>query len=112
MSYEVQFEVGSTAYVVRGPDTTGVLELIERLQGLAAPVLPDVFTAGVQVTPLPEINGWIDWAGGDCPVPFRTPVEVRHRNGGELEARAGRGAAKSWSHQGFSGDIVAYRICE
>ena len=33
MTYEVQFQVGTTEYTVRGPDIDGVLRLIQGVQG-------------------------------------------------------------------------------
>jgi len=75
-------------------------------------------------------DGWIEWSGGECPVPPKTIVETRHRSGdecllakgpaddnsyGEGPWTAGRWGRKAWLHEadGFSSvDIVAYRIVE
>lgn len=37
MTYEVQLQIGSVQYIVRGPETDGVLSLIERLQTIGRP---------------------------------------------------------------------------
>jgi len=53
-------------------------------------------------------DGWIRHRGGKCPVEARCGVEVRYRDGEKLvlaEAIDNR-----WDHQGYTGDIMAYRI--
>lgn len=66
-------------------------------------------------------NEWIEWNGGECPVPTGTPVFVRYRTGGTLgPLPAGEdvpGATRYagpafWRHDGVAGDIVAYRLAE
>ena len=61
-------------------------------------------------------DGWIDWSGGDCPVPSGTLVDVKYRDGVEASCvparefvRGGRFAVE-WDHSGVNGDIVAYRL--
>lgn len=56
--------------------------------------------------------GWIDWKGGECPVPVGLAVDVTHRHGKKyLKQRAGcEGLARFWDHTGSGGDIIAYRI--
>lgn len=53
------------------------------------------------------MSEWIEWEGGECPVPGDTLVEVRTRTG-----RVGRDAAKAfwWDHWDETSDIVAYRV--
>lgn len=50
------------------------------------------------------MNEWVQWKGGECPVPGDTLVEVRSRRG-----FVWRDVAKAfwWDHRG---DIVAYRV--
>jgi len=52
---------------------------------------------------------WIDWHGGECPVPAGTRVEVRFRDEatGEYEAA---GLDWRWVHYRTPADIIAYRI--
>lgn len=61
-----------------------------------------------------ESDGWIAWAGGECPVPFGTLVDVKHRDGDVyLKRPAGvTGGAGDWSHTNDNGDIIAYRVSE
>ena len=50
---------------------------------------------------------WIEWHGGECPVPPDTRVEVKLRGGfSELAYPADD---LYWSHDGDSSDIVEYR---
>lgn len=63
------------------------------------------------------IDGWIEWKGGECPVPIGTRVDVQYRKGdnsynqpaGEA-GRIGEMWALNWNHTGHSADIVAYRL--
>lgn len=67
-----------------------------------------------------DADGWIDWAGGVCPVPGGTPVEVKFRNGamtcgpalaapGLRGTNWGRVDVQGWSNeQAF--DIIRYRV--
>ena len=65
-------------------------------------------------------GGWIDWHGGDCPVPKGTPVEVMIRNGRWYKCLAlesdlvgsAFGATLMWHHIPCPIDIIAYRIVE
>lgn len=50
---------------------------------------------------------WIDWHGGECPVPLDTLVEVKYRNG--TVRGPGRASGFEWDHIGSRGDIVSYR---
>lgn len=57
------------------------------------------------------MNDWIEWNGGECPVPPETTVEVRFR-GGRTSNMDAPGADWRWSHHGEGSDIVAYRVRE
>ena len=50
---------------------------------------------------------WIEWHGGDCPVPFDTLVEAALRSGFLLGPRSA--ARYAWNHLGTRTDIIAYR---
>ena len=55
-------------------------------------------------------DGWVEWHGGNCPVPGHVSVDVRFRGGGkETSWTAGRWY---WTHHGGRNDIVAYRVSE
>ena len=56
----------------------------------------------------PLSDGWIEWGGGENPVPGAT-VEFRLRDNDSCEAEAN---FLRWDHKGMSGDIVAYRVTE
>lgn len=62
---------------------------------------------------------WIEWGGGECPVPEGTPVMIRLRNEREygpfpaLKVTAASGVDASsefWRNDGYTADIIAYRI--
>ena len=64
-------------------------------------------------------NDWIEWGGGECPVPKGTPVMIRLRDGNEygpfpaLHPNAGfyvNAAGAFWRNDGYMVDIIAYRI--
>lgn len=60
------------------------------------------------------MNDWINWNGGECPVPEGTLVDVKHRDGHEYcGVPAGMPVrAETWTHSDdeHPGDIVAYRV--
>lgn len=53
------------------------------------------------------LNEWIDWNGGDCPVPKETEVKIQMRDGSEAQDYAGR---LHWDHLNFLGDILKYQV--
>jgi hypothetical protein len=55
----------------------------------------------------PAPDGWVKWAGGECPVDPKMQVEVESRDEDKMAASAG---AFIWSHDGRFGDIIAYRV--
>lgn len=58
--------------------------------------------------PQPDADGWIPWAGGECPVPGNTVVEVRCQN---LVICKEKASEHWWDHLADSGyNIIAYRI--
>lgn len=64
-------------------------------------------------------SDWIEWGGGECPVPKGTPVMIRLRDGGEhgplqalvflcgLDIDA---SSEFWLNDDDPSDIIAYRI--
>ncbi|AXQ69385.1 hypothetical protein HOU02_gp340 [Caulobacter phage CcrBL9] len=65
-----------------------------------------------------HLNGWINWEGGEMPLPQGTLVDVKHRDGTtytEQFAGSIEGAAAEWFHgdeqNGATSpaDIIAYR---
>ena len=61
--------------------------------------------------PQPDADGWIPWAGGDCPLERRVRHQVRFRYGDESHwSKCPYGW--NWEHTGAPTDIIAYRIVE
>ncbi len=61
--------------------------------------------------PQPDADGWIPWAGGECPVLNMSRVDVVHRNGDIFsDGFAGYAQAKTWTHDNHPRHIIAYRI--
>ena len=57
----------------------------------------------------PDADGWIEWAGGECPVPADTQVEIKIFGGAHFPAGCfdwGSGRAAGCEES----DIVAYRV--
>lgn len=59
---------------------------------------------------LSSSEGWIDWHGGECPVDSDAIVEVKFRNPSRNKFNNDRAGDFNWSHDGFDGDIIAYRL--
>lgn len=56
-------------------------------------------------------DGWIEWGGGECPVEKGTLIDVKHRDGEVYQNKPAIGDNNvCWSHTGFHGDIIAYRL--
>lgn len=55
-------------------------------------------------------DGWIQWAGGECPVDSDAIVEVKFRNANQYQFNSDRAGDFYWSHEGFGCDIIAYRL--
>lgn len=55
-------------------------------------------------------DGWIQWAGGDCPVDSDAIVEVKFRNPSQYQFNSDRAGDFYWSHDGLGYDIIAYRL--
>ena len=55
-------------------------------------------------------DGWIEWDGGECPLPGGSECGVKHRDGDVFDNTfAGSNLASDWSHTCDDGDIIAYR---
>ncbi|MDY0929103.1 hypothetical protein SOM41_22385 [Enterobacter sp. CFBP8995] len=82
-------------------------ELNKRIQDLSRSVLEPQPTTDTyrQI----ENDGWIEWRGGYCPVAYLSEVQVKYRDGCEMEDTAGD---FSWTHDNEPDDIIAYRVIE
>lgn len=54
------------------------------------------------------MNDWIEWHGGECPVPAGERIDIRFRGGTYEDYQPSEGWR--WTHVGGAYDIVAYRI--
>lgn len=52
-------------------------------------------------------DSWIEWGGGDCPVPENSRVDIKFRDG---DIGPEQSTTWDWSHHGYLSDIIAYRI--
>jgi len=52
---------------------------------------------------------WLEWPGGECPVPPLTLVSVLFSTGKESSGSASARAYR-WDRMNLGGDIVAYRV--
>lgn len=60
------------------------------------------------------MSAWIEWNGGERPVPFNKPVDWRLRNGQEFSGLEYPRFVHDWTHDPKrpDNDIVAYRLAE
>lgn len=56
-------------------------------------------------------EGWVEWKGGECPVPPETKVQIQFSDGDDDICVASR-LWWEWKSGGSAGDIVAYRVIE
>lgn len=69
----------------------------------------DVVYAGQYEAALAAKNdGWIEWGGGECPVPRDTMVDVIFGRGGIMSTNIAD--CWRWNHSGTDSDIIAYRL--
>ena len=54
-------------------------------------------------------DGWIEWCGGECPIPDGVRFQMRWRDGHET-AVLNNAARWVWNNRGLDVDIVAYRL--
>jgi len=74
-------------------------------------LLQDTPGEGVHWSEPPAFSGWINWAGGDCPLPPATLCEVVLRSGHRPPPRR----ASQWQWERYSSgsdieDIMRYRV--
>lgn len=100
-------------------------ELLEALKGLLVRVADDeeygpdhaVTVARVAIAraeaalaePQPDADGWIPWAGGECPLADGVWHRVRFRDGYE-PAPIENPLDWRWTATGLRSDIIAYRV--
>ena len=66
-------------------------------------------------------EGWIEWSGGECPVPIDTRVQYRLRSYPKAAVLSAKAGGLRWDHGRTpesaadslrNNDIIAYRIAE
>lgn len=59
-----------------------------------------------------QTSEWIEWKGGECPVPLDATVFVKTRSGGVLDPLNDFASCFDWDWLGADHpmDIVAYRV--
>lgn len=120
---ELQYDDESPAPLFVGPgceyhngqsgESGGYLSLVK-----VEKIVDNRETSGVESSHQVETD-WINWAGGECPVPRGTLVDVKYRCGEErfslpaLEMVPGEDASYSfWKNDGMRMDIVSYRLTQ
>ena len=98
----VEVGVGATVGVTFDPHTANDLREAAHLFLQIAEVLDEQAAPAVAEAPANDNNGWIEWHGGDAPT--SQVVEIRMRDG-----FTDIGSGWRWNHNGYGGDIVAYR---
>lgn len=102
---------GTSAQDIAPEIAKAVLQVAHRA-GYApcAPVPADMSDAAIleRVGKALDADGWIEWSGGDNPE-LSAEVEYQMR---DTEASPGKGRANQlrWSHLGYGGDIMRYRL--
>lgn len=81
------------------------LENVAKIQSVR--ITRDQYEAALAATA--TTDGWIDWAGGECPVDRELPVDLKFRDG-DSEEEGHQAGAYRWNNKGGSGDIIAYRL--
>ena len=62
--------------------------------------------------PAPDADGWIDWAGGDCPPVYAdTEVWIKLRDGSASDNKR-KAEYYNWRHHDKCYDIIKYRIAK
>lgn len=91
--------------------------LVRDLRGDEAKVWPgeDGFTyVDRDAIPPHMINaadqGWIEWRGGECPVPYHSRVDITFGGNDYLSQDDAGGLEWAWRSNGAGGDITRYRI--
>lgn len=66
--------------------------------------------AGALGVAVPDVDGWIAWAGGDCPLAEGTVYDAQYRDG-DIQREAAMGPGDStWHNTGHPAEIIAYRV--
>ena len=95
-----------------------------RIESFESRILADDYTTAIitreqyEAALAAKDDGWIEWGGGECPVPRGTLVDVRYRDGKQLNALSANYGTLNprdasfvfWLNHGCEKDIIAYRL--
>lgn len=93
-------------YIGQPCDKRGIFTDSHRSEYAYTPISRDQYEAALAA----KNDGWIQWAGGECPVDGDEIVEVRYRKTNPYQFNNDRAGDFTWSHHGIDGDIIAYRL--
>lgn len=93
-------------YIGQPCDKRGIFTDSHRSEYAYTPISRDQYEAALAA----KNDGWIEWAGGECPVDSDAIVEVRYRKTNPYQFNNDRAGDFTWSHHGIDGDIIAYRL--
>lgn len=65
-------------------------------------------SSSAEPQPAPSNEGWIEWKGGESPVAQGSLVDIKFMSGNQSIGLTECGL--DWSHTGYGGDIIAYRL--
>lgn len=108
---EVLYSVGWDGFAMSSDcprDTDLVQPLLPRTTSDHAAPLPVAEPKDSNTVTSAQVNDWIEWHGGECPVGPSTPIELRFRCGSEHSCT--QPGDLRWSDIGSDGDIIAYRV--
>ena len=117
MNYCGQSAYDNELYFYRHPytgqpcDKRGIFTDSHRSEYAYTPISRDQYEAALAASKaVVGHNGWIDWAGGECPVDSDTIVEVKYRKPNPYQLNNDRAGDFTWSHDGSGDDIIAYLL--
>ena len=94
------------SYIGQPCDKRGIFTDSHRSEYAYTPISRDQYEAALAA----KNDGWIGWAGGECPVDGDAIVEVKYRKTNPYQFNNDRAGDFTWSHHGIDGDIIAYRL--
>ncbi len=94
------------SYIGQPCDKRGIFTDSHRSEYAYTPISRDQYEAALAA----KNDGWIEWAGGECPVDGDAIVEVKYRKSNPYQFNNDRAGDFTWSHHGIDGDIIAYRL--
>lgn len=114
----VGFPVGSTVTLFKD-DGSGLPLFAGDCNFTSADGKPGAYLGLNDVKPIKAKRPWIEWKGGECPVPEGTLIDVKYRDGHKQKGcPAGYTPTEfmrhaiDWAHDDDDEDIIAYRLAK